>query len=349
MLRSTGVQHVNRNWARAQINTIHRRQRPKEKHQFLKGGRIRGEMFDGSIGTDSLSAKFSFHKIRARTKALEIEAQNEMWLTRPYLSKEETDFMNKGVFTPRRNIENDKGVVLDDFGAVINRGKHTGRLNPDQIVKLYGPEMLPTKYVKDLKQKQEQSEIMNRKQLKPDVRGADIWKSMEKYRTWERKDDVDLDFYRKYHNMAVPRKYPTTMPVPTEKWETWQKIEGFNPPKQQQSVETKSSPYNDQIPHPLAYDISAEESDYATKDEDDVLARHPFGSEYVRNNTRLGMLEENYAGMNQIEGGDSFEYKATRKEQQFKDVKGVQAGKASPEELEPLYASIAENSRSDDK
>ena len=209
MLRSTATTHVNRNWARAQINTYHRRQKPDEKHQAFKGGRIRGEMFDGSIGTDSLSAKFSFHKIKARTKALETEAQNEMWLTRPYLSKEETDFMNNGVYTPKRNIEHDENVVLDDFGGVINRGKHTGRLNPEQIKEKFGHEMLPLKYVRGLKQKQEQSEIMNRKQLKPDVRGADIWKSMEKYRTWERDDEVDLDFYRKYHNMAVPKAYPT--------------------------------------------------------------------------------------------------------------------------------------------
>ena len=221
MIRVSATRSVNRNWARSQINTYHRRQRPDEKHQAFKGGRIRGEMFDGSIGTDSLSAKFSFHKIKARTKALETEAQNEMWLTRPYLSKEETEFMNNGVYTPRRNFENDQGVVLDDHGSVIKRGKFTGRLNPDQIVEKFGAEMLPLKYVKNLKQKQEQSEIMNRKQLKPDVRGADIWKSMEKYRTWERTDEVNLDFYRRFHNMAVPRKYPTTMPVARDKWDVW--------------------------------------------------------------------------------------------------------------------------------
>merc|ERR1711976_915282 len=209
--------------------------------------------------------------------------------------------MNKGVFTPRRNIENDKGVVLDDHGAVINRGKHTGRLNPDQIVKMYGPEMLPKKYVKDLKQKQEQSEIMNRKQLKPDVRGADIWKSMEKYRTWERNDDVDLDFYRKYHNMAVPRAFPKAMPEAREKWFAWDKIQGFNSPD---SGTAKShSNRADSIPHPLAYDTSIEQesSEAFTPGDSTDNARHPFMSEYVLDKLRISQNSDMLKSSQDIE------------------------------------------------
>merc|ERR1712110_949266 len=214
-------------------------------------------MFDGSIGTDKLSAKFSFYKIRKRTQALENEAQNEMWLTRPYLSKEETDFMENGVFRPRRSLEGAKGVVLDDNGGVIQKSnKTTGILKPYQIPK----DLLPIKYQKSQKLKQQQSEIMNRKQLKPDVRGTDIWKSMEKYRTWERDDQVDLDFYKKYHNMAVPRAFPAAMPEAREKWFAWDRIPGFKTPET--NTKTASASRADSIPHPLAYDtsISGEDS-----------------------------------------------------------------------------------------
>lgn len=344
MLRSTATTHVNRNWARAQINTYHRRQKPDEKHQAFKGGRIRGEMFDGSIGTDSLSAKFSFHKIKARTKALETEAQNEMWLTRPYLSKEETDFMNNGVYTPKRNIEHDENVVLDDFGGVINRGKHTGRLNPEQIKEKFGHEMLPLKYVRGLKQKQEQSEIMNRKQLKPDVRGADIWKSMEKYRTWERDDEVDLDFYRKYHNMAVPKAYPTTMPMAREKWGAWSRVEGFTAPKESQVSSEKS---NDFIPHPLSYDVSVEKTEqYATSDEDNELARHPFAADYVKENSSASLEHAafGYQQENRLQDGESFNYKEKRKTEildnnTLSDVRATEHN-FSPDSVEPLYGKI---------
>merc|ERR1712179_512977 len=173
--------------------------------------------------------------------------------------------------------------------------------------------MLPLKYVRSLKQKQEQSEIMNRKQLKPDVRGADIWKSMEKYRTWEREDEVSLDFYSKYHNMAVPRKYPTTMPVAREKWETWSKVEGFKAPKE--TVMPKES--HDFIPHPLAYDVSVDGTEEnVTHDEDSELARHPFSTDYVKKNTAPSFVHSSYQFQNdnRYHDGEAFDYKATRKD-----------------------------------
>lgn len=50
---------------------------------------------------------------------------------------------------------------------------------------------------------------------------------MEKYKTWKRKDEGSLDFYKQYHNLAVPKKFPLSMPPAIDKWEAWGKVEGF--------------------------------------------------------------------------------------------------------------------------
>ena len=56
---------------------------------------------------------------------------------------------------------------------------------------------------------------------------------MEKYKTYTRSEESSeigtLDFYQKYHEMAIPQKYPLSMPPPEDNWLNWERIDEFKP------------------------------------------------------------------------------------------------------------------------
>merc|ERR1712048_1063028 len=69
-----------------------------------------------------------------------LEAMNEMWLSRPYMSYEVEKFMKEAVFIPQKSTSNVEGTLIDDHGNTI---KSQGRLYPGDI-----PENLLPKYYK---------------------------------------------------------------------------------------------------------------------------------------------------------------------------------------------------------
>ena len=83
--------------------------------------------------------------------------------------------MNTGNFIPKKNISQMKDVIIDDDGNIVKRGQHSGKIKAEDLPK----ELLPQAYLNAKKHAYEQKKFVDRKQLRPDVRGTDIWKSMD--------------------------------------------------------------------------------------------------------------------------------------------------------------------------
>ena len=138
--------------------------------------------------------------------------------------------------------------------------------------------------------------------------------------------------------------YCTTMPMAREKWGAWSRVEGFTAPKESQVSSEKS---NDFIPHPLSYDVSVEKTEqYATSDEDNELARHPFAADYVKENSSASLEHAafGYQQENRLQDGESFNYKEKRKTEildnnTLSDVRATEHN-FSPDSVEPLYGKI---------
>lgn len=234
-----------------------------------RGGKV-ASFFTG-YGKRKLDTRFSFYRISNRIKNLNVESQNELWISRPYLSREEHTFMNTGTYVPKEeNISRadfeGEDTVKDDFGNYIKKDKQMKVKVPKNLIpKMYLDQKADYAKIKELEYKAF---------VKPDVRGPDLWRTMEKYKTCDREDEGSLDFYRQYHNLAVPKKYPLSMPPAIDKWEAWEKVEGF----QRGDSESNYSKHSDAIPHPLAYDNELTTESYESSED---VARHPFESKLV--------------------------------------------------------------------
>jgi len=210
-------------WDRA---NKHMKPRDKEAHEWGMGGRIRGHMFSGADGKTTLSGKFSYHKIPKKIENMSSEQQTEMWLSRPYLDRQETHFMETGEFIPREGF-NDK-----DYGPNAKTEDDQGNYVVRPQIKY--PKELTPKYVIDKKKlKLEAERLKYSLSLPPNEYAADMWASAFKYKVGdgdcskEKLNKINLDFYDKYHEMAVPTRYPLSMPPPKDDWKNWVKIPEF--------------------------------------------------------------------------------------------------------------------------
>jgi len=203
--------------------------RDKEAHEWGMGGRIRGHMFSGADGKTTLSGKFSYHKIPKKIENMNQEMVTEMWLSRPYLDRSESHFMETGEFVPK------EGFAAKDFrpGQLVEDDQGNYVESP----KIKYPEELTPKYAVDKKKlKLEAERLKYSLSLPPNEYAADMWASAFKYKVGDSENDrsskkklnkINLDFYDKYHEMAVPTKYPLSMPPPQDDWKNWVKIPEF--------------------------------------------------------------------------------------------------------------------------
>ena len=195
-----------------------------DEHMYGKGGRIRGHMFSNADGKTTLSGKFSYHHIPNKIKRMDEELVTEMWLSRPFLDREKSHFMETGEFVPKGGFQKEdfskSQLVEDDNGNYINRPE------------INYPKNLQPNYYKDQKKlKLEAKRLKYSLSMKPNVYAADLWASAFKHKTQKDfkidENKISLDFYEKYHEMAVPRKYPLSMPPPEEDWKNWSRIPEF--------------------------------------------------------------------------------------------------------------------------
>lgn len=197
----------------------------RDHWEWGRGGRLKGHMFGGNQGNETLSGKFSYHKIPDKIKNMDEEVTTEMWLSRPYLDREVSHFMETGEYIPKSEgaaFDSNKfakdAIIEDDNGNYIKR----------PTIKY--PEDLTPSYFLDKKAKTLEAKRLKYKlSMKPNVYAADLWASVFKHDHEKRKseDKINLDFYEKYHEMAVPRNYPKTMPMAVEDWKNWSRVPEF--------------------------------------------------------------------------------------------------------------------------
>ena len=206
------------------IANKHMRPKSDDYERKGKGGMIKGNIFAGSEGKDGLSGKFSYHHIEEKLKNFDEEITTEMWLSRPYLDRPTTHFMETGEFIPREGFNDDEftgtaDLLEDDVGNYINKPK------------IKYPESLTPNYYKNKKKlKLEADRIKYKLSIGPNVYAADLWASMYKHKTEERTDgkQANLDLYEKYHDLATPTNYPLSMPPPRDDWKNWSRIKEFS-------------------------------------------------------------------------------------------------------------------------
>lgn len=144
-----------------------------------RGGKI-ASFFTG-YGKRKLDTRFSFYRIPNRIRNLNVESQNELWISRPYLSREEHTFMTTGTYVPKEeNISREdfegEDTVKDDLGNYIKKDKYMKVKVPKELVpKMYLDQKADYAKIKELEYKAF---------VKPDVRGPDLWRTIfisEKY------------------------------------------------------------------------------------------------------------------------------------------------------------------------
>lgn len=227
--------------------------RDKEEFEYGRGGRIPGHMFSNADGKKTLSGKFSYHHIPKKIENMNEELVTEMWLSRPFMTREEAHFMETGDFVPPGKSVSSSApggftemkdqfqpgqLVEDDQGNYIARPK------------IKYPEKYKPKYVQEKeKLKLEADRLKYSLSMKPNVYAADLWAASFKHQidpkvSKKELNKINLDFYQKYHDMAVPTKYPLSMPPPEDDWKNWIKIPEFKKYATREGFEKNSKKYD---------------------------------------------------------------------------------------------------------
>lgn len=138
------------------------------------------------------------HHITARQREyfvnnLRIELENEMWLTRPYLTKNQEKYLPNGT----------------RFTAPEHRWQETISKQPEKELK----EFLNLRY---------------RIKMPPNVTMEERWNPLHAEARWEEKSrDVPVSRFQKYSEMAQVKRYPDRLPRHEEKWDEWKHVKGI--------------------------------------------------------------------------------------------------------------------------
>lgn len=159
---------------------------------LFKWGKIPGKL---NQGKHQLPHYFSPIVREQFVKDLQVELTNEMWLTRPYLSKEQESFLPNGTrFTAAevrwRECEDKQS---DDEVFAFNNQKY--RIN-----------------------------------MRPHVTLEERWEPLEREERWEevKHDDQPVHKFAKYSQMAEIKRLPERWPRAVEKWGRWSKVTDFH-------------------------------------------------------------------------------------------------------------------------
>ncbi|XP_076805378.1 uncharacterized protein LOC143449168 [Clavelina lepadiformis] len=117
------------------------------------------------------------------------ECTNEMWLTRPYLTREQ----ERSLSTKYRQSSKGNPLVCTDRKSEFAHKNMKYRIN-----------------------------------IKPNVTFEERWSHLKVTEKWKPFQDhhTKREFYR-YALAAIPSRYPDFYPPAKERWEEWNKVEGF--------------------------------------------------------------------------------------------------------------------------
>ncbi|XP_039270377.2 large ribosomal subunit protein mL63-like [Styela clava] len=166
----------------------------------LKFGKIPGRL---RYGKHQLPHHIS-EKSRAEfVKFLQIELENEMWLTRPYLSKAQEEYLPNGT----------------RFTAQEHRWKNTTSIELEDELREF-------------------KNLRYRINIPSHVALEDRWSSLHIEAKWERNKDITVNRFQKYSEMAQIKRIPDRLPRPVDKWSEWERVKGV---KQNKSLECYNS------------------------------------------------------------------------------------------------------------
>ncbi|XP_002129015.2 uncharacterized protein LOC100176523 [Ciona intestinalis] len=148
-------------------------------------GKARGHLTKGKHQIPHLISSSEREKF---VKALRQECENEMWLTRSYLSKH-----------------------------------HEGSLKTKFRQSSKGAPLVTVNKKADL----ELENMKYRIHMLPHVHMKDRWDNLKVTERWSKYKHPTDRVYSSFVEAAIPKRYPDFWPRPEEKWADWNKVEGF--------------------------------------------------------------------------------------------------------------------------
>jgi len=159
---------------------------------LLKNTRPKFRQIKGNKTGGKYRIPYLFNEAHRRemVEGLTEEAKNEMYLTRPFLNKNQEVKL--------------KVQFRKDFKG--------------------GRSLLTYK-----EEEKELEEMRHKVEMRPSVTLMDTWKHVEDLKPWVERDHArdDKPIYWREAEAVIPRKYPNKFPHFEENWDEWNKIKGF--------------------------------------------------------------------------------------------------------------------------